>query len=550
MKRCGFVIRVSTDRQADNEEGSLKNQLQRLRAHVDYKNMAENKKEWIESATYILKGVSGKDSFRSPEFARLFEDLKTGKVNTICCVALDRISRSVKDFLNFFEILTQYNVEFVCLKQNYDTTSSQGKLFITIMMALAEFERTQTSERNRDATLARAERGLWNGGHLVGYDLDEIRKGYMTVNEQEKALVRFAFKTYLECGAIIETAKRMNNNGYRTKAYTSRRGKHTPARKFVYSSVHRILTNYAYIGIKEINKRWANQDQEKLPKNRKYRTAQAVWEPLIDEQTFNQTQLLLKKNYSSKHNAAKAIKHTYLLNGGKLWCGTCGSEMEGGSGTGAKKTKYYYYICKNDKCKFRISAAEIEGFIIQYIKSLSNDKDVLAEIIKTTNKNIQTELPQLISQKDNMRHELAQVQKFAQGILDQWTQLATDENSLFLKDKLNELGVRRKEIEQGICNLEVMIEEIREEAVSQEMLELMLTKFDEIFDTIKPYQKKELINCILHKAILTEADIKIALYGKQTDTRLFNLLESQDDISRPVMSDWLPGLDSNQRRGG
>ncbi|MBU1863056.1 MAG: zinc ribbon domain-containing protein [Candidatus Omnitrophica bacterium] len=224
--------------------------------------------------------------------------------------------------------------------------------------------------------------------------------------------------------------------------------------------------------------------------------------------------------------------------------------MEGGSGTGAKKTKYYYYICKNDKCKFRISAAEIEGFIIQYIKSLSNDKDVLAEIIKTTNKNIQTELPQLISQKDNMRHELAQVQKFAQGILDQWTQLATDENSLFLKDKLNELGVRRKEIEQGICNLEVMIEEIREEAVSQEMLELMLTKFDEIFDTIKPYQKKELINCILHKAILTEADIKIALYGKQTDTRLFNLLESQDDISRPVMSDWLPGLDSNQRRGG
>ena len=67
--------------------------------------------------------------------------VKIGKVNTIICTALDRISRSVRDFLNFFEIINQYDVEFVCLKQNYDTTSPQGKLFITIMMALAEFER-------------------------------------------------------------------------------------------------------------------------------------------------------------------------------------------------------------------------------------------------------------------------------------------------------------------------------------------------------------------------------------------------------------------------
>src|SRR5688500_4407152 len=115
MKKCGFVIRVSTDRQARNEEGSLKNQLQLLRAHVEYKNLAEGKTEWLEAGQYTLKGVSGKDSFRSPEFARLFEDIKIGKVNTIVCTALDRISRSVKDFLNFFEILTKYNVEFVCL---------------------------------------------------------------------------------------------------------------------------------------------------------------------------------------------------------------------------------------------------------------------------------------------------------------------------------------------------------------------------------------------------------------------------------------------------
>ena len=131
MKKCGFIIRVSTDRQAANQEGSLKNQLQRLRAHVEYKNTAcgEN---WVEAEVYVLKAVSGKDSMRSKEFARAFEDMRSGRINTVACTALDRISRSVRDFLNFFEILNECNVEFVCLKQNYDTTTPQGKLFTDV----------------------------------------------------------------------------------------------------------------------------------------------------------------------------------------------------------------------------------------------------------------------------------------------------------------------------------------------------------------------------------------------------------------------------------
>jgi site-specific DNA recombinase len=132
MRKCGFIIRVSTDRQAANEEGSLKNQLQRLRAHVDYKNTACGE-EWVEVETYVLRAVSGKDSIRSKDFARVFEDIRAGRINTIACTALDRISRSVKDFLSFFEVLNEHDVEFVCLKQNYDTTTPQGKLFATTL---------------------------------------------------------------------------------------------------------------------------------------------------------------------------------------------------------------------------------------------------------------------------------------------------------------------------------------------------------------------------------------------------------------------------------
>ncbi len=101
VKRVALVLRVSTDRQARNEEGSLKNQLQRLRQHIEYKSITCGE-DWTEAGLYELKGISGKNSMRSREFERLFADVRAGRVNTILCTALDRICRSVKDFLWFF----------------------------------------------------------------------------------------------------------------------------------------------------------------------------------------------------------------------------------------------------------------------------------------------------------------------------------------------------------------------------------------------------------------------------------------------------------------
>ncbi|MDH7494139.1 MAG: zinc ribbon domain-containing protein, partial [Candidatus Saccharicenans sp.] len=84
---------------------------------------------------------------------------------------------------------------------------------------------------------------------------------------------------------------------------------------------------------------------------------------------FYSVQALLKKNCVSKHNEAKPVKHSYIQNGGLLWCGKCGKEMEGRSGTGARGVRYYYYICKNMECKFKLPADEIEGVVLRGSKS-------------------------------------------------------------------------------------------------------------------------------------------------------------------------------------
>lgn len=217
--------------------------------------------------------------------------------------------------------------------------------------------------------------------------------------------------------------------------------------------------------------------------------------------------------------------------------------MEGTCGTGRRQLKYFYYRCKNPDCGFKVSADEIEKVVITRIKQLALQDDYLAGIVKETNKRLQKELPQLKNQKAMLEKELDDVKSIADGLLEKWAKMDSNQASYFLKDKLDNLDKRRKEIEQGIVSLEVMIDEIERESVSAELVLEALGKFSEVFDSIEPYQQKELLHLILHKAILSPESIKIALYGRIPDTELLEATASSgasQGESRCETSKWLP----------
>lgn len=190
------------------------------------------------------------------------------------------------------------------------------------MIALAEFEREQTAERTRDATLALAERGLWNGGQLLGYDLDPEHKGKLIPREDEVALVNFAFDTYLGTGSIKGARDGLNGRGYRTKSYKSRRGVVHPGHAFGFSSTQFLLKNPAYVGMKAING------------SGRTRLVPAMWPAIVDRDKFDAVQRLLATNAKTRHNGAAPVRHTYVLSAGLLHCGLCSGTMEGRSGTG------------------------------------------------------------------------------------------------------------------------------------------------------------------------------------------------------------------------
>jgi len=507
MKKCGLYIRVSTDRQAKVEEGSLKNQDQLLTQHAEYKSKLLQD-QWMVVDRYIDGGRSGKDTINRPEYQRMIRDIEKGRIDTVLCLALSRISRSTRDLLDMVEYFKKKNIDFICLKEDFDTTTAQGKCFLTIMGALNEFEREQTSERTRSNMLARAVRGLWNGGQLLGYDLDPDKKGNIIPNDAEKAVVNFCFDTYLECGSVEKTSQAANSKGYRTKKYTTRNGKLHPGQGFSYSSMLFLLTNCAYIGRREINKCQKRFTQKDLSEDKRYKIVKAIWAPIVDEDKFEKAQALIKDNCLHKNNGAKSSKHFYLLNGGVLYCHKCGSAMEGRSCHSRSKKKYFYYYCSNRACNFKLSEPEIEGVLREAMKAVATQDSVLTKIVDKTNVRLKKEMPCVVRQRQTLRKELDSLTSKSSHIMEKYMGVTDGEE--FVKEGLATLAQRKRQLLDDIAMADITIDGIEKESVDKNLICQIFGSFDEIYkDEVKPYQKKELLFSTLTRVELSDKRLRI-----------------------------------------
>ncbi|MBE7438006.1 MAG: recombinase family protein [Spirochaetales bacterium] len=202
VHRVAFYVRVSTERQAQVQEGSLKNQQQMLQAELERRNTGEAWGRLVD--TYIDGGFSGKSMDR-PEFKRLLADVERGAVDAIFFTELSRLSRSLRDFLNIFEYVQQHQCDLVCLKTVIDTTSPFSNLVVKILMVFAEFEREITAERTSRNARERAKRGLANGGlPPLGYKRDPERKGHLLADDSAQ-IIRAIFRSYVRLGSAART---------------------------------------------------------------------------------------------------------------------------------------------------------------------------------------------------------------------------------------------------------------------------------------------------------------------------------------------------------
>jgi len=242
-KRCAIYTRVSDDDGLDQEFNSLHAQREAGEYHIK----AQAHAGWMVLADrYDDGGFSGKDLER-PAAKRLMQDIERGLIDIVVVYKIDRLSRSMADFVDLMKLFDKYNVTFVSVTQHFNTDSAMGKLILNILQSFAQFEREMTAERIRDKFAASKKKGMWMGGcPPLGYDIVERK---LEINAKETAVVQFIFERFLETKSTTALVRELEAKGYKTKSWTSQKKKNFHAgQMFIKSSLYKILTNPIYIG--------------------------------------------------------------------------------------------------------------------------------------------------------------------------------------------------------------------------------------------------------------------------------------------------------------
>ena len=313
-------------------------------------------------------GISGGTTER-PALQRLLEDVKSGKVNIVVVYKLDRLSRSMFDFLKMIEFFKQHDVTFVSVTQHISTDSAMGRLMLNVLQSFAQFEMEQTSERIRDKIAATKAKGMWVGGTVpIGYDVVD---GRLELNSFEAETVHYIFKRYLELGAMKTLLQDLKDKGHKTKARVTKTGKHYPAKDYTKSSVYRILRNKIYVG--------------KIEHKEKDKIYDGVHKAIIEQSLWDKVQALLDVNKSSRINNPKKFDHPYLLKG-------IIETLNGYAMTPTAQRKnnksYRYYISTEalkkgaKKCPIRtMSAPIIEEIILDRVRMILTNPEWINRIL-------------------------------------------------------------------------------------------------------------------------------------------------------------------------
>ena len=242
LVRCAIYTRVSDDQGLEQDFNSLDAQYDASQSYIRSQAHAG----WtLISGKYADGGFTGGDIDR-PALQRLLDDVRSGKVDVILAYKVDRLTRSLADFAKLVELFDQHHVSFVSVTQQFNTTTSMGRLTLNILLSFAQFEREVTSERIRDKITASKRKGLWVGGMVpLGYDAKDRK---IWVNEEEAERVRVIFRRYLELGSLAPLMGDLRRQGIVTKLRTLKSGKTVGGIPFTRGGLSYLLRNRFYLG--------------------------------------------------------------------------------------------------------------------------------------------------------------------------------------------------------------------------------------------------------------------------------------------------------------
>jgi len=341
--RCAIYTRKSTEHGLDQEFNSLAAQREACEAYIK----SQASQGWkLLPQLYDDPAYSG-GNLERPALKRLLREIQLGKVDVVVVYKIDRLTRSLADFAKLVETFDARSVSFVAVTQQFNTTTSMGRLTLNVLLSFAQFERELASERVKDKVAASRKRGKWTGGTPpLGYD---ARDKKLVVNKGEAERVRAIFQLYLEQKSFGKLVVELDRRRIVTKRRNTKVPKYRGGIPFTYGPLAYLLKNRIYLGEIHHGGKWFNGEHEAI----------------LDQEIFNRVQQLLKQNNVRR---GTSFSESGALLKGKLFDDK-GNRM-GPTFSSKNGVRYRFYVStalrgRKDKAGSvtRVAAPEIENLV-------------------------------------------------------------------------------------------------------------------------------------------------------------------------------------------
>jgi len=412
--RCAIYTRKSSEEGLEQNFNSLDAQREACEAYIQSQKSAG----WVAlPEMYDDGGISGGTMDR-PALKRLLADIGAGRVDTVVVYKVDRLTRSLNDFAKIVDAFDAKGVSFVSVTQQFNTTTSMGRLTLNMLLSFAQFEREVTGERIRDKIAASKRKGMWMGGVTpLGYDVQDRK---LIVNEREADTVRDIFRRYADLKSVRALKEDLDASGIVSKVRDGPRPGGVP---FARGALYLMLQNRIYRG-------------EIVHKDTSY---PGLHEPIIDEELWNEVQAALVENRVERTTQSKAVAPSLLAG---LVYDDNGDRMSP-THTNKKGTRYRYYVSQSlitrgrpraSEAACRVPAADLETLVEDRLCALLRDESAMLEVAGSTT--VATR-KSLIGNAADLAHR--------------WPTLPASESRAILHALVARIDVRPETVDVSVC---------------------------------------------------------------------------------------------------
>lgn len=469
-KNIGIWIRVSTEMQVKGESPEHHEKRARLYAEA---------KGWNVVEVYRLEAISGKSVMEQPETKRMLKDVKEGKISGLIFSKLARLARNTKELLELADIFKSYNCDLISLAESIDTSTPAGRLFYTMIAAMATWEREEIAERVAASVPIRAKLGKpLSAQTSLGFKW--INKEFV-IDEKEAPIRKLIYEIFLKTKRKKTTAKELNDLGYRTRT----------GAKFGHTTIARLLQDTTAKGIRKANYTTGKAGRGIKPESEwVYTSCPAI----VSEELWDQCNAIINDQLSKTNRPGPRGIH---LLSGYVSC-SCTKKM---------------YVYHNDKtphyrckiCNTKIEVADLDQIYHEQLKTFLLTETNVTDYMNQSDSRLQEKQELLISSQSNIE----KMRKRIKELVD--LRLIGELNTETLAPLLKPLEIQVKQLEEQLPELEAEVDFLKIEYLSSETV---LDGAKDLFNNwagMPLEEKRNIVELITNSITIGKSDINISL---------------------------------------